>query len=53
MIDLFSNLQYIFHTLDWIKRNAVSGSIHFAERKQFQSDINVGQLMMVNGKNHE
>ena len=40
-----SNSQYIFHELDWIERNAVASSIHFAERKQFQNDISVGQLM--------
>ena len=40
-----SNSQYIFHALDWIERNAVTSSIHFAERKQFQSDISVDQLM--------
>ena len=40
-----SNSQYIFHALDWIERNAVAGSIHFAERKQFQSDISVGKFM--------
>ena len=40
-----SNSQYIFHALDWIERNAVASSIHFTERKQFQSDINVGQLV--------
>ena len=40
-----SNSQYIFHALDWIERSAVASSIHFAERKQFQSDISVGQLM--------
>ena len=39
------NSQYLFHALDWIERNAVASSIHFAERKQFQSDINFGQLM--------
>ena len=33
-----SNPQYIFHALDWIKRYAVV-------RKQFQSEINVGQLV--------
>ena len=37
-----SNSQYIFHALDWIERNTVASSIHFAERKQFQSDISVG-----------
>ena len=40
-----SNPQYIFQALDWIERNAVSSSIHFAERKQLQSDITIGQLM--------
>ena len=40
-----SNSQYIFHALDWIERNAVASFIHFAERKQFKSDISVGQLM--------
>ena len=42
-----SNPQYIFHALDWIERNAVASSVHFAERKQFQNEISVGQL-----KNH-
>ena len=32
-----ANPQYIFHALDWIERNAVASSVHFAERKQFQS----------------
>ena len=40
-----SNSQYIFHALDWIKRTAVASSFHFAERKQFQSEISVGQLV--------
>ena len=40
-----ANPQYIFHTLDWIERNAIASSVHFAERKQFQSEINVGQLV--------
>ena len=44
-----TNPQYIFHLLDWIERHAVTSSVHFAERKQFQSEINVGQL--VNLKN--
>ena len=30
-----SNIQYIFHALDWIKREAVWNSINFAKRKQF------------------
>ena len=37
-----SSSQYIFHALDWIERNLVASSVHFAERKQFQSDISVG-----------
>ena len=40
-----SNSQYVFHSIDWIERNAVASSIHLAEKKQFQSDINVSQLM--------
>ena len=40
-----SNPQYIFQCLDWIERNAVASSIHFAKRKQFQGDINAGQLI--------
>ena len=40
-----ANPQYIFHALEWIKRNAVLSSVHFAERKQFQSEISVGQLV--------
>ena len=38
-------LEYIFRALDWIERNAVASSIHFAERKQCQSVINVVQLV--------
>ena len=40
-----ANPQYIFHALNWIEQNAVASSVHFAERKQFQSEINVGQLV--------
>ena len=40
-----SNPQYIFHALDWIERNAVASSVPFVERKQFQSEISVGQLV--------
>ena len=32
---------YIFHALDWMERNAVASSVHFAERKQFLSEISV------------
>ena len=39
------NPQCIFHALDWIERNAVATSVHFTERKQFQSEMNVGQLV--------
>ena len=31
-----TNLQYIFHALDWIERNYVASSVHFAERKHFK-----------------
>ena len=40
-----ANPQYIFHALDWIERNAVTSSVHFAERKQFQSEISISQLV--------
>ena len=40
-----ANLQHIFHALDWIKRNAIASSVQFAKRKQFQSEISVGQLV--------
>ena len=40
-----SNPQYIVHALDWIERNVVAISVHFTERKQFQSEISVGQLV--------
>ena len=40
-----ANPQYIFDALDWIERNAVASSVHFAEMKQIQSEINVGQLV--------
>ena len=29
----------------WIERNAVAGAVYFTEKKQFQSEINVGQLV--------
>ena len=37
-----ANPCYIFHTLDWIEQNAVASSVHFAEKKQFHSETNVG-----------
>ena len=40
-----ANPQHIFHALDSIERITVASSVHFAERKQFQSEINVGQLV--------
>ena len=43
--DRFASNFHIFHALDWIERNAVASSNHFAERKQFQSDILFGQLV--------
>ena len=33
------------HALDWIERNALASSVHFAKRKQFKSEIDVGQLV--------
>ena len=43
-----SNPQFIFHALDLIERNAFASSVNFAERKQFQSKISVGQLVNQN-----
>ena len=40
-----ANPQYIFYALDWSERNAVASSFLFAKRKQFQREINVGQLL--------
>ena len=40
-----ANPQYIFHALGRFKRNAVASSVHFTERKQFQHEIYVGQLV--------
>ena len=40
-----ANPQYIFHAVDLIERIVVVSSVHFAERKQFQSEINVDQLV--------
>ena len=31
-----TNPQYIFHVLDWIKRNAVASSVHFAKENDFK-----------------
>ena len=45
-----ANPQYIFHAVDWIERNAVASSVHFTERKQFQSEISVSQLVNHNHK---
>ena len=39
------NPQYIFHTLGWTQRNAAASSVHFSQRKQFQSEISVGQFV--------
>ena len=44
--DIFSaNPWYIFHALDWFEKNAVASSVHSVARKQFQSEINVVQLV--------
>ena len=40
-----SNPQYLFAMLDWIEKAAVASTINFTSRKQFQSDINVGQAL--------
>ena len=40
-----ANPRYIFYALDWIERNPLASSFHFAERKQFQIEIGVGQLL--------
>ena len=42
-----ANLQYmyIFQALDWMERNAVASLVHFAERKQFLSEISVDQFV--------
>ena len=40
-----SNPHYIFQCLEWVERTAIAASIHFAERKQYQTDINAGQLL--------
>ena len=45
-----SNSQYIFYALDWIERNAVASFIYFAERKQFQSNISVGQFTVIRNR---
>ena len=33
------------HALDWIERNALASSVHFAKRKQFKIEIDVGELV--------
>ena len=38
-----ANPQYIFHALDWTEGSAAASSTHFTEKKQFLSEINVGQ----------
>ena len=40
-----SNPQCIFHALDWIEKSVVASSVHFTEKKQFQSEINLGLLV--------
>lgn len=36
-----SDPQYIFQALHKIERNAVASTVHFTERKQFQTDVTV------------
>ena len=38
------NLIYIFYILDWIERVAISNSINFFERKQFEEDITADEI---------
>ena len=38
------NPMHIFDTLDWIERVAISNSINFFERKQFQEDITACEI---------
>ena len=40
-----ANPQYMLHALDWVERNTVASSVHFTERKQLQSEVNIGQLV--------
>jgi hypothetical protein len=40
-----SNPQYLFSVLDWIEKTAVASTVNFTQRKQFQSEISVGQLL--------
>ena len=40
-----ANPEYILHGLDCIKINDIASSVCFVERKQFQSEINIGQLV--------
>ena len=47
-----TNPQYIFQSLYWIDRNAVANTIHSTERKQFQTDVNVGQLVHQDNVKH-
>lgn len=51
-----TNPQYIFNAFDLIERS-VTGLVHLAERKEFQSELNVDQLVnhnnvkkMISGK---
>ena len=39
-----ANPQYLFSMLDFIEKSAVESSIHFAQRKQFQTEVTAGQL---------
>lgn len=40
-----SNPQYLFSVLDWVEKTAAASTVNFTQRKQFQSDLNVGNLL--------
>ena len=40
-----ANFQHILHALNWIERNVVASFFHFAKGEQFQSEINIAQLV--------
>lgn len=35
----------MFSVLDWVENTAVASTVNFTQRKQFQSDLNVGNLL--------
>ena len=38
----------MFSVLDWVEKTAIASTVNFTQRKQFQSDLNVGQLLNQN-----